>query len=413
MNTHDEHNDQRLDHNLRTVGRAVRLPSAGRLQQERWRSAANESMATQPAVAPQTHGPLHVLHPRRWLAVFGSAAAAAALIGAFLYLPGGDRRVEAAMIWRNLRDTLHRGFRVEMSHIRAEKFQVDGRIDLLFPQPIKLAEMLDDQESQSPSEIYCEVTLKADPDAEDVGGLQMSATGVLSDDQKWIFARVDQFPQRLAEDEPLVNLFVPALQRGVLLDIADLDLDSSTSTTSPAAADSDPADANIGLNLALGGVSASNPPAEAGKPASAEAPSFGGYLDFNPDHMLRQLLNGTLKREDLTQLAAQMDSLARDVRVEQATDGAWVLVAQQFNLPADDPEAVALLQNAALRVEYVEGEGVRLAELLHVGEQDGLIRFSFIDAPSTPTPQRAQLETDGVTVIDRNFLKLFDWGKED
>lgn len=371
--------DRQMDHNLHAIGQQLSLPRVGDEQAAAWRNSGDAE-----------HAFVRRTRPRNWFAMFGSAAAAAAVVLVFMLAPGSVHRVEAATIWRSLREAMHRGFRVEMQDVEAQKFTVSGHVDVLFPQPMKLIDLLDDASNQEPSELYAEVSVNAADDAEEVPGLRLRAAGAYAEGSKWLFARVEQFPDKLIEEQPFLNLVVPALRRGVLLDLEGLDLGDDNARTqsapglavaAPASLDDD-AGANDGFNLSI---------------------------DGNVDHTVRQLLAGNLKREDFPEIVSKIESLAHDTHVEQAADGAWVLTAARFMMPDDDPEAAELMKNATLRVEYVEGEGIRLAELTHVGPADGLLRFSFIDTIDNSLLNRQRYVNDGVMVLDKKFFEMFEW----
>src|SRR5262249_50823720 len=94
---------------------------------------------------------------------------------------------------------------------------------------------------------------------------------------------------------------------------------------------------------------------------------------------LNRLITGQASAADFQQLVTHLQSSADSVTVEESGPGHHLLTATGLDVDATPTSAGGQTHAATMRISYKDGQGVEWAELLHVGDADGTIRFERAD----------------------------------
>lgn len=395
MSEYIDNEDRLTERNLRSAIPLLSIPPAPTAAQRlRWKAAATVQEARR----------------GRWSAAawLSSSVAAMVAISAFFFAPShsGNGTVHAAMIFRNLREASHRGLLIELRNIQAEGYRVDGRVQVAFKQPISLAAIVSDDFEPQFEAAAGELTVLASPDAEELAGMELATAFEVRSDKLWMYVKFVEFPQSLLEEEPMVALFVPVLQRGLLLDIDDatmkvLDLGDMLNDDSAADASTD----QLKLQIEAG---ASRNDAKAGVAVKKDDKPAGGLqldgVDAATEQMLRGLLSGEAGRDQLQALVTMLEQAAGRVDLREKEKGVWVLTAGDFKVEdlGMDAEEAEMLRNAVLRITYAEGQGqgVQGLEIDGLGRSGGQVVVRFTDDATVLAPDRNRYIRDGAQVFD-------------
>lgn len=419
---HEPHDpqDRMVHENLREIGRRLSLPTPTAQQQASWKSPRLTLLSTpdDPGLerTPQTKG-LSVF-ARRFLTVAGSAAAALFAALAFILIPHTGSRVEAATILRSFRDAAHRGLRVQVTNLRIEGVDAAARIEVLFSQPVTLAQLAEDDDAARPESVYIDASVRLGPEADaDLAGLEVQCAAAITPADKWAYLRLRDFPLGAFGDLPpeflpMVRGFLRTASDGVMFDLngvesllenfADEDDAELRSLFGGRHAPANDRGAGVSADLHIRSddekTSVALDVSAAPRDASAEA---------RLQHLVQSVLSGRAGRDELQTLIAELEQLNAHAAVTQESPGVWVLTADHFDL-SGDAEAQALLGSAALVVRYQEGQGVLSAALEGIGSANGRIAFEFIDAIDASLLSRTRYLDRGVPTIDlRNPLSIF------
>jgi hypothetical protein len=378
MLQNDRLGDQRMDENLRRLGRSTALPADPSPQQvASWKSGRPLSL-TDARTAP-AKGNWFMRQSRYWAAA-STAIAAAVGLAVVLTPATKSSSAMAATIFESLRQTAHRGMRIQMSDMRVEGIEANINIEVLFERPITLARLFDEQNPDvpEPQSVFIELRANAGPDADaDVAGLDVELALSHQPDDTWVFAKINQLPDQIVEEQPAIEAFLGFVRNGVLLDLNGLEsMISDDFLDSMLGDDDEDVPAPVGdddEDVPAPVVDATADPADASQPDVFDALAKG-------------LLTGSLGRDELQQIVAQLGELAEETDVREVRPGQWQLTARKFRLDDMDNEEKQLLANAALQINYAEGHGVTKAQLTGVGMANGRLVFEFID---TIDPARA------------------------
>lgn len=378
---HDE--DRQLHANLLSIGRSLeRPPEPSPAQRQAWKSLRHTGPLSMSLDShePPSKGRSLMKQPR-FLAALGTAAAAAIALSVVL-TPGGESgRVMAATIMRSLRETMHRGLSIEIEKLDAEGVRVDGRFQLLFSQPVTLAQLVRDEIDPQPSALYAGLTVRADGSDPETAGLDVDLALALTDADKWAFLQLRGLPDQAVQEAPFLPFLASMFRNGMLFDLKGLEEFAGDSNLLEHVADALD-DHDGGLRLNTGGLEIRD--------------------DHDPDDRVEKLvldlLSGTAGAERVSEFVTQIEQIAGNVAVQRGPDGSWLLTASQFKLAADDE--AEFLARAVLTIRYVQGDGINRAELAHVGTQDGLIRFGFIDEIDPSLLSRQPYVDRGVPMMD-------------
>src|SRR4030095_14990075 len=142
----------------------------------------------------------------RIFAMTGAGLAAAVMIATLFLTPGRGSAVQAATIFRNLRESAHRGLRFQLENIRTEGIAVDARVDIVFPTAITVAQILEDDDNNipDPQAVYVEFKAIAGPEQHAVAGLNVEGAMSFSEADNWAFLKLINLPTQIEEEQPFL-----------------------------------------------------------------------------------------------------------------------------------------------------------------------------------------------------------------
>ncbi|MBL8878867.1 MAG: hypothetical protein JNG88_07085 [Phycisphaerales bacterium] len=372
----------------------------------------------------------------RFLAVCGSAVAATFALFAFFssWQPSGAAM--AATIFRTLRETAHRGVSVTFENIEAEGVHVNGRVQLLFPTPISLAQLADEQaDFPKPEALYVDLKVKSDETSSATGEADVEVTSALTPTSKWAFLRIAKMPGEEGEDMEPILMLLPALRTGLLLDLNHVeelkdwssmfndDEDGGANGTSAGSAAAPPGNASASLDASISTSAGSEAAGasvntktelsvkivdgdtdDAGSKPSGPSGRLHVTTDFQPEQAFRDILSGSAGKERIAEIVAEIEKYAKKVNVEQTDAQSWVLRASDFQIDGLDSDEAKFVEHAELVVHYSQGAGITYAEMLHIGPRDGRMRFEFIDAIDASLLSYQRYVDAGVAPLDVSKL---------
>lgn len=352
-----------------------------------------------------------------------TAAAAALIFAAFLLHPAGTPAVHAKTIFNSFRSTEHRGLRIQCRNLVAEEAAVNAQIIVAFNRPLNLAQLIEqaDQDDFSAVDaVYVDAQVELSEANEDAPGLKVAAKVALLENEKWVYVRFDNLPQKLFDEAPFLMFFQNMLRGGLLLDLGNMkefgpdfwkrigkndgdddDEDDDDDDANNAAAVT--VKKNVAAHTRTTGTTTStrtdqhNLKLNLNLPDDARADDAD---DAKTEELFKSLLTGRAGRDQLEEIVKMIEDGAKNVSVRSVGDGRHILTASEFE---DDDE---MLKNATLEIAYREGAGVEWLAVEHVGERNGTIRVEFIDelSPADRLTKQSFL-TDGATrVIDASKL---------
>lgn len=319
----------------------------------------------------------------RTLAALGTALAAAIALFVLLTPVGDGGRVMAATIIRSLREAAHHGLSLEIGNIDAQGVRVDGRFQVLFSRPVTLAQLVSGEGGAEPDGLYAGLTLRADGSDPETAGLDLDLALAFTDADKWAYLQLRGLPDAAVEEAPFLPFIMQSFRYGMLFDLRGLE------------------DLAGGTNLleSLGGAAGDD---DAGK-LRFRTDGLVIHDDHDPDQrvekLVLELLTGTAGAERVSEFVTQIEQIAGRVNVQRGNDGSWLLTASEFRMEDLGADA-EFLARAVLTMRYVEGDGITRVELAHLGGQDGLIRFGFIDEIDTALLSRQTYVDRDVPVLD-------------
>lgn len=371
--------DEAFDRTLRRIGRRLPLPAAPTAAQRAlWKSS--------PPGAGRSAWLRRI--PGAFTAA-GGALAAAIVLGAFFVVPARSGDALTAAIFRDLREAPRRGLSILIDDVRIDDLSVTSTVQMVFPRPVTLPQLLDIRDVPAPRRAYVDVALHAGPGQKRLAGLILRAAAAFGESDAWAYLRVDRLPAKLAESAPLMAGATALLHDGLVVDLAGVErlLDGFERLTAPVVATIDPTRAAQRSGL----PTHDNRPAPIGDPATIES-------------LLNGMLAGTLSGEQLLLLVGELERIVGDAQVRPRGPGEWVLTGSRFRF--DDPSAddARLLARAVLTIVYREGSGVQAVELSHVGAADGTIRVEFLDGIDARLMDRQRLIQRGARSMSFNTL---------
>lgn len=436
--------DRLADVNLRRIGASVRLPEPTPAQRRGWKSVSSDARPDQITFPRRSTGGLSV-RARRFLTFSFSAVAAAVLLVAFAFMPPKGSMVQAATILRSFRDSVHRGFKMEISNLRVEGVQADFRLMTRFAQPITLAQLADDKTGAQlvPDAFYLDGSVHLSEDNTDAPGLNCEIALAVREQDKWAFCRLANVPSEEIDAETdeasrqIVRRVLARLESGILVDLtaledvlrdlgaqADFGLDTLNIQT---CGGDDTSTVKIDLSGANSAGSASAPSlsvtasgdtpqslfdfkaisaqfrqslAEAQDEAQRELTNGQNDWDRQIQELVTALVTGRATQEQLESLIHQLETVAGHATVAQDDSGVWTLHARDFNVTGADADERALIERASLTIRYKDGEGVLSAALEGLGEGNGRMTFEFIDDIDSSLLERQRFIDRGIPMLD-------------
>jgi len=359
--------DRLVDENLRKIGGMLSLPpGATEIQKQRWKNAPLDTRTVRRESAPHRGGGL--FHNPRFLTVAGSALAASIVVGAFVLISSQQTVVQAATILRSFRQGLVNGFELTIENVGSEGVLVNGVVLALMKPPVADAPEPLSPRDLEPQSIYVNVRVTADEANDDVAGLDLQAAAGLSDDQQWLFVKPHALPRKLLSEQPLAAALLHMVRGGVVLELDGVieqlrhkrdgrPTPKPRVSISASRSDSDES-ADHGIKIELG-----------------DGTDLG---DAALNSMVRDFLYGRAGGAQLSLLVSLFEKSARVVRIDEVRRGEHVLTAADFT-KGEDPQSNDYDTLAAMELEirYQEGQGVKSAEVRHIGPSDGTIRIAI------------------------------------
>lgn len=422
--------DAQLDRNLRQIGSRLTLPEtphAGR--RAAWKSNRPTGPLSNDMDQSHSHSKGHsFMRKSRFLAVCGSAVAATFALFAFFssWQPSGAAM--AATIFRTLRETAHRGVSVTFENIEAEGVNVNGRVQLLFPTPISLAQLADEHtEFPTPEALYVDMKVKSDDESSATGEADVEVTAALTPASKWAFLRIAKMPGEKSEDMQPILMLLPALRTGLLLDLNNVEelkdwssiFDDENNDEETASGENDGQSPSAGVSVSTAAGSSGAGASVSTKTEMSIQIADGGQeesnstgpksklrvtTDFEPDQAFRDILSGTAGKERIAEIVSEIEKYAKKVNVTQSDAQSWVLRASDFQIDGLDGDETKFVERAELVVHYSQGVGITYAEMLHLGPQDGRLRFEFIDVIDPALLSYQRYVDAGVAPLDVSKL---------
>jgi len=428
--------DRLADVNLRRIGAALPLPEPTSAQRRGWKIASSEARSEQITFPRRSIGGLSV-RARRYLTFSFSAVAAAVLLVAFAFVPPKGSMVQAATILRSFRDSVHRGFKMEISNLRVEGVQADFRLLARFAQPITLAQLADDTGGTQlePDAFYLDGAVHLSEDNADAPGLNAEIAMAIREQDKWLFCRLANVPRDEIDAETdetsrqIVRRVLERLESGILVDLtalesmlhdlgADSDFALSALNVQPCGDDAHPS-----IEINVGGSSnptttTTNSPSqsifdfkafgaqfhqafdEARDEAERELASSPSDWDRQIHDLIGALVTGRATQEQLESLIHQLESVAGHATVTQDDSGVWTLHARDFDVSGADADEREMIEHASLTIRYRDGEGVLSAALEGLGQANGRLTFEFIDDIDASLLERQRFIDRGIPMLD-------------
>ncbi len=395
-------NDSQFDANLRRLSERLALPAAPDAQRIAAWKRDSRTATWPPATESNQHRGVDFMrrHPRLTLAT--ALAAAIGLLVLFV-TPQGNQ-VQAAAILRSFSESLQRGLHIQFENLGAEGVRVNGRFILAWDET--------DADAAQPSgseAMLLEAAISTDKDApEEIAGLELDARVAISEAYRWLYLRTDRIPLHFFEEVPAAAAALGVTQRGVLLDLRDLD--KIISADEAAELFNVPAEIAGELRAAIqGGVAAATEAKMTQSTddkvslaldlgadvAAAQSHAPGTNLQVSVRHdtdasddtsaeieaALQDLFTGRATPAQLDSLVTALGEAAQDVSVERTAPGVHVLRASRFKTDMlDDAEATAWLERAEFVAVYREKVGVESARIEHLGPYDGKVTFEMLQS---------------------------------
>lgn len=413
----NEPRDAQLDRNLRNIGQHLSLPaSPGAADRARWKSARPAGPLSndhQPALA-HSKGNSFMRKSRFWAACSTAVAATFVLFVFFSsWQPSGAAM--AATIFRSLRESAHRGISVVIENVEAEKVHLNGRVQLLFPEPISLAQFATDNATfPTPEALYVELKVQSDDADSASGKADVELNSVLTQDNKWAFLRIARLPGEDGDELQPLLMLLPALRTGLLLDLNNVDElkdwssifaneddecpQTSTTSAKPSGVPSVTTKTEVSFEVVDADAQ------EESQPANHATSKLQISGDIQPTEGFRDLISGAAGKERIAEIVSEIEKYARQVDVQQTDSESWVLRAGNFQIDGLDADEAKFVEKAELVVHYSQGVGITFAELLHLGERDGRLRFEFIDAIDPALLSNQRYIDAGVPPLDVSKL---------
>lgn len=369
--------------------------------------------------------------------VLGAGGALAACITLAVVLGlGGAKPVNAAVIFDSLRDAIRKSLWIEIDNVSDDGITANGRVLLVFNES---SPPVDGQPEDAVNDVaasFVELRVTAAEDHEDFAGLDLEAVAGVAPGNQWAFVQTHHIPASLFAETPMLALFAPMLNQGILVDLEQLDagnastqsvetgpgggpvarftfstanddtanddsekaqketlLEFSFSTTQESDADGDSSgstadDVNEQLHGLMFGADFQN---------SADTPEAQAAIEAHMQ-MVKNFLTGRFSPDQMTQFIDMVESSADTTTVTPNADGSFLLRASGFNFGGH----ASVDEDLVLEIEYRENGGIESVKLLNIGDGAGQLRFVFSDDDATAEVfDRSLFATrDGVRTIN-------------
>jgi hypothetical protein len=440
--------DAAFERNLRAIAGHLPLPeSTGEADLRHWKGERGSVRLTHdPAPAgaggfeaqPTRRGAQgdRSMHFRRILKFAGAGSAIAAVLAlAFVLLgPTGTRRVDASAIFDSLEQALTHAFRLSFENLGEDGLLARGHIVALHTGPAD-----GEDTAATPALVQLELHFQGAEGAADYAGLNVDLHAALTPDSQWAYLRSAGLPQSVIDGNPALGVIQQASSNGLLVDFTGLaqsmaddgDDDGEDAGGEEAGEEAAGGDGSVSTTL----VFSNTPPPEApdhpgvsfdfhfGAHTASDGDEAAGDEDQDPADpqqvqvqaqtvidvrtedgssvgaLIRDVLKRQATPEQLQQLIDLIEASAGEVDVEPQADGSHLLTAADFDFDAADGEEDAWLADMVLKILYVENDGVRWAELEHVGVYGGRVQLDLVAVALDPQMNKEQFIEPGVTTV--------------
>lgn len=382
---------------------------------------------------------------RFWQVLGGCGALAACVTVAVVLGLDGAKKVEAAAIFDSLRAAIRNSLWIELDDVQAEGITANGRVLLVFDNDGNGDANDDSTDSNTRvSASYVDLHVQAADDNPSYPGLDLEVAAGLKPGSEWAFLQTHKIPQTLFDEAPMLHIFAPMLNNGILVDVAALDQSADVrhgpnggpvAKFSFSAGNGDHADdgadaghdgdsSNI-VDFSFSTTQSSNEEPSNDSDAADAVNEHLHEMMFGPDfritsdspeaaeavaahmQMVRDFITGRLSPEQVQQFIDMVQQSASETTVTPNPDGSYLLRASGFDFGdfanADD--------NIALEIVYRDDTGIDSVDLLNIGEGAGRLRFTFSeDDENADVFDRTRYEQrPGVRTI-RQVSDLFSFG---
>jgi hypothetical protein len=365
-------------------------------------------------------------------------AIAAAIVLAVSFGPTHVSTVKAETIFQELQNALGQAFKITFENLVSDGVRSDGTLIVLDnPAPAGGGS------PTRPHGMYMEARLQGEEGTPNAG-LDVNATlSFVGEDNDWAYVKTQNVPAGLTDGNPVFGWLANLAGDGLLVELPDGPVTSTTTTNTP-----DPATppSTTSSTTTFGGITTtvtestqtsvtmrptmtfsvgvSNTSdgaptqeqlqqmtqqalANAQNGSSSSGVSLMVTSDDDDDEMgavINKLITGQATPADFQQLVTALQSSADSVIVEQVEPGVHVLTATGLDVESEGGGNVP--GGATLTISYRENDGVQWAEVQHIGDSEGRVRFERENVqPDDPRFDRERFASDPAV----RRLDLSDW----
>ena len=408
MNTQHDQHDEHLEANLRRVAGALGLPDAPDAARVRSWKAAKAA----PAAELRQRGVLgsigvFVMAKRNWVAGVAAVLAVSAAMWPF----AGRSSVQARTIVESLRATTFDGVRLRLSNVEFKGVSAEGSIQMRFSKPLNMQQLIDDPEKcdSTVSAAYANLRVKTGKIAK-VPEMDVEIEAASTAESTWVYGHASKYAMdELRKALPPVAAMV---EGGVLLNFGKIDLNEFLEPDLLG-------DVKEGLHEARG---------DGGKRSDKEKAA---------EVMVHKLLTGKATADNLKEIQVMLKEASLDAKVESQGNGRYLLTTRKIgeairaeeqrereadkgegkgekHLHMDDDADLRALDDAVIRVLYVESAGVEWVEVAEIGEKQGSCRLEFTSGEIDPKllDMTRLIQAGKTSVLNLEALKsMFGWGE--
>lgn len=411
MNTERDQHDVHLDANLRRVAGSLGLPAApdaARVRSWKAAKAAPAAESRQRGVLGSIGG--FVMAKRNWVA----GVAAVLAVGAAMWPFAGRSSVQARTIVESLRATTFDGVRLVLSNVEVKGVSAAGSIQLRFSKPLNMQQLIDDAEKcdSTVRAAYASLRVKTGKIAK-LPEMDVEIEAASTAESTWVYGHASKFA--LDELRKALPPVAAMIEGGVLLNFGKIDLNEFLEPDVLG-------DVKEGLQEARG---------EGEKRSEKEKAA---------EVMVHKLLTGKATAENLKEIQAMLKEASLDAKVESQGNGRYLLTTRKIgeairaeeqrergagkgeekgegkggkHLHIDDDADLRALDDAVIRVSYMESAGVEWVEVAELGEQHGSCRLEFTSGEIDPKllDMTRLIQSGKTSVLNLDALKsMFGWG---
>jgi hypothetical protein len=396
MNDRQDSSDRMMDRNLRTLARCMSLPDEpSEEQQAQWTQSPKPER-----LVPFRQGVRFVKNHRALtFAGAGSALAATIAIVVTLFAPMPGTTVDAATILASLQEAMDDAFKVTYQDIGHPL--IDGvKADMEAVFIIEPGGENDEAADRTISALHFDAHVQVNEAFPLLAGLDYDVEGAFTEERWWMYARVNEVPEKLLESSPISETHLEQCKNGVLIDMGVL-MDALQSHDWEEHLHAQTA-AVLGIEDRRKAANMLHHGLQALSQHLSKDHTLGDMHHGEVGGLFNGLLTGQASPDEFEQLAGLLQGEAGQVEVSRQADGAYLLEAKDFSPHAEDlgPAMQAYFERTTLRIAYSEDAGLLWAAVDHVGPHDGYIRLERTEvAPDDPMFSDQRFREDRVTTV--------------